>query len=416
VRKPIGEQVVVITGASSGIGRETAMRFARRGARVVLTARNEEALRTVESAITGEGGRALAIPADVTDWNQVQQVAQRAVDTFGGIDTWVSNAAVSVYGAFRQVPVEEYRRVMDVNWMGQIHGAKAALPHLHKSGGTLIGIGASTSKFPMPLQSTYVASAWALKGFYDTLRLEQQHEESGVQVSFIMPSSTNTPFYEHAKTYLGVKPGPLPPVYEPGAVADAIIYAAHRPVRDLQVGPGALLALAEGIWPRVADAYIKRVAFDRQLSYQPKAPDAPNNLWQPMTGQGAIEGGYQSVPVEPFSWLQTHPGVRNAVAGVALSSFVLPALGLAAAGMAIPAAVLLLRRGGLAGAVLPFVALARGRARRRGGLLSSMPTMAATGRGRGSLLSGMTSMAAGRRGNRSRLAGWILPLATLLLR
>jgi NAD(P)-dependent dehydrogenase (short-subunit alcohol dehydrogenase family) len=368
--KPISEQVVVITGASSGIGRETALQFARRGAMVVLTARNEEALRAVEEQISREGGRAVAIPADVSDWSQVQGVVQRTVEMFGRIDTWVNNAAVSVYGTFRQVPVEEFRRVLDVNLMGHVHGAKAALPHLARAGGTLIGVGAASSEYPMPLQSAYTSSAWALKGLYDTLRLEQEHEQSGVQVSLVMPSSVDTPFFEHAKSYLGVKPGPLPPVYEPATVAKTIIYAAQRPVRDVNVGPGALLSLAAEVWPRAADAYIKRVAFTEQLTYQPEPPEAPNNLWQPVPGTGAIGGGYRSVPVEPFSWLQTHPVARTALAGVAFSSIALPIAGLALAGLAIPAGLLIGRRRPLG------IISRRGMGERQGGLLSGLTGLA----------------------------------------
>ncbi|HOG45455.1 MAG TPA: SDR family oxidoreductase [Anaerolineae bacterium] len=380
--KPISDQVVVITGASSGVGRETALRCARKGATVVITARNEEALRAVNNEIAHDGSHVMAIPADMADWHQVQRVAQQVVERFGRIDTWVNNAAVGVYGTFSQVPVDEFRRVMDVNLLGQVYGAKAALPHLKKEGGTLIGIGASSSLLPTPLQSAYTASAFALKGLYDTLRLEQQHERSGVNVSLILPSMVDTPFFEHAKTYLGVKPAPFSPVYEAGAVADAILHAAQRPVRDLNVGAGGLLALAERIWPRLTDAYIRRVSFTGQLSDQPKSPSGPNNLWRPVPGPGAIGGGYRSLPVEPYSWIQTHPAVRNAVAGVALSAVVLPAIGLGLAALVLPAAGFAIRRRGAARFALPFAAFAVRRAQRR----ACVAETAAPGRG-GRLLS-----------------------------
>ncbi len=354
--RPISQQVIVITGASSGIGRETALRCARQGAAVVITARGDEALRTTEGEIARSGGRVLAIPADVADWNQVQMVAQRAAEQFGHIDTWVNNAAAGLYGAFGQIPVEEFRRIMDVNLMGQIHGAKAALPYLRQRGGALIGVGASSSLLPTPLQSAYATAAFALKGFYDTLRLEQQHEHSHVQVSLILPSMVDTPFFDHAKTYLGVRPGPFAPVYEPGAVADAIIYAAHRPVRDLNVGAGGLLTLAERIWPRATDAYIRRVSFTGQLTAQPKSPTGPNNLWQPVPGPGAVGAGYRSLPVEPYSWVQTHPAVRNGIAAVALSGFVLPAIGLALASLAIPVTGIVVGRRLAARGIVPTIA------------------------------------------------------------
>jgi NAD(P)-dependent dehydrogenase (short-subunit alcohol dehydrogenase family) len=317
--KPIADQVVVITGASSGIGRETARRFARHGARVVATARNEEALRAVEGEITGEGARALSVAADVADWPQVQAVARRTVEAFGRIDTWVNNAAVTVYGSFEQIPVDEFQRVVDVTLMGHVHGAKAALPYLKQAGGTLIGVGSVLGLVPAPLQTPYTAAKWALKGFYDALRLEQERDCYGARVSLILPSAVDTPLFRNAKSHLGVEPGPIPPVYEPGTVADAILHAATHPVRDLTLGAGALLAGLARLSPRAAEAVMRRLAFTRQLTSEPELPTAPNNLWQPVPGTGMVHGGFEALPFDPYAWLRLHPTLGALLAGAALA-------------------------------------------------------------------------------------------------
>ncbi len=328
--KPIAEQVVVITGASSGIGREAALRFAREGARVALTARNREALQEVERQIRSAGGEALTLPADVADWPQVQQAAHQAAAHFGRIDTWVNNAAVSVYGTFEQIPVDEFRRVVEVDLMGQVHGAKAALPYLKETAGTLIGVGSVVSQAPTPLQSPYTAAKWALKGLYDTLRLEQKRACDGVQVTFLMPSSVDTPLFQNAKSHLGVEPGPMPPVYEPGIAADAILYAATHPVEDLTLGVGALLSVARCVLPGAAGAYLRRMAFTQQLTREPELPSAPNNLWQPVPGRGAIHGGFRAMAFDPYTWLRLHPAAGRAIAGAALAALALPAAALLA--------------------------------------------------------------------------------------
>lgn len=323
--RAIAGQVVVITGASSGIGREAALRFARKGARVVLVARNGEALERVRAQIVGAGGSALATPADVADWPQVKRVAEQAAEAFGGIDTWVNNAAVTVYGAFAQIPVDEFRRVVDVVLMGHVHGAKAALPYLRESGGALIGVASVTSQLPLPLQTPYVASKWALKGFYDTLRLEQERECGGVQVSLIMPSAVDTPLFQNARSHLGVEPGPIPPVYEPGLVADAILYAAAHPVRELTVGAGAALAALRRLWPRAADLVMQRLAFREQFTREPELPTSPNNLWSPVPGPGAVHGGFRALSFDPYTWLRLHPAVGRGALAATLAALALPA-------------------------------------------------------------------------------------------
>ncbi len=333
--KPVSEQVVVITGASSGIGREAALRFAREGASVVLTARNAEALRTVENEITAEGGRVVAMPADVADFAQMQRVAQGAIERFGRIDTWVNNAAVTTYGNFEDIPPDEFKRVLDVNVMGQVHGAKAALPHLKASRGTLIGIGSVNSEVPMPLQTAYVASEHALKGFYDTLRLEQRHVKSGVQVNLLMFDSVNTPLFEHSMTHLGVMPGPVPPVYDPSLVANAIVQAAQNPVGDAMVTTtSSAWSMMHRLAPGYVDAAFERMGYREQVTSESKPPSGPNNLWQPMPGPGAVQGPFRATPFDPVTWLRERPAVRNVVAGVVLAAVAFPLAGFLLRGLA----------------------------------------------------------------------------------
>ncbi len=334
---PLAEQVVVITGASSGIGRETALRFAREGATVVLAARNQQALREVEGEITNAGGTALVVPADVADYGHVQRVAHTAATRFGRINTWVNNAAIASYGAFEDISLEEWRRILDVNVMGQVHGARAALPHLRSSRGTLIGIGSVVSEVPEPLLTAYVASKHALKGFYDSLRLEQWHNQTGVRVSFIMPGSVNTPLFNHAATHLGVKPAPIPPVYKPELVAGAILYAAQNPVRDLSVGASAaFFAGLQRLWPSLGDWVQERMGYTTQFSDEPKPASAPNNLFRVMPGPGDVHGDFGAVPFDPVTWLRLRPAVRNVAMGVAAAGLVLPLVGLAFGALALP--------------------------------------------------------------------------------
>lgn len=328
--KPVAEQVVVITGASSGIGREAARRFARCGANVVLAARNPEALREVAGEIAGEGGLALAVPADVADWLQVQRVARQAVERFGRIDSWVNNAGVAVYGAFADTTPEEFRRVIDVDLMGQVYGAKAALPHLKQTRGTLIGITSSVGRLPLPLLSAYGAAKNGLMAFYRILRLEQEHGRSGVQVSVIVPAGIDTPFFAHALTHLGVKPSPGRPAYPAGMVADAILYAAENPVREIIAGaPVAAGFLLNRLAPRLLERVLQSYAYTAQRTAEPKSPTDPSALWQPMLDKGSVSGGFPAVPFDPYTWLELHPPVRRALAGLALAGLLaLPLAGL----------------------------------------------------------------------------------------
>ena len=291
--KRIRHQVIVITGASSGIGLVTAQMAAAAGARVVLAARNRRDLEHAAEEIGREGGEALAVPTDVTDYRDVTRLADKAVATFGRIDTWVNNAAVSAYGLFRDQSLEDFQRVMDVNFMGQVHGAKAALPHLELTRGALICVGSTLSDRGVPLQGAYCASKHALKGWLDSLRVELRKERSGVRVTLVKPSSINTPLFNNAKTQLGVMPQPIPPIYEPELAARAILRAAEGDERDVFVGgAGKLLSTAERISPKLVDVHQRVTGFESQRTDRAKSAEAPHNLHRPLKHDGGPRGDF----------------------------------------------------------------------------------------------------------------------------
>ena len=236
--KPVEEQVVALMGASSGIGRESALRFARRGAKVVVSARGEEGLASLVDEIRREGGQATAVVADTSDFEQVKAVADRAVEEYGRLDTWVHLAAVGLFATFEQTTPEEFARVIDVNLMGQVYGAMAALPHIKREGrGAMIHISSVEAKRSFPFHSAYGASKHGIDGFLEALRVELKHEGWPISVTQVLPGTINTPFFDKGRTKIGVKPVGIPPIYEPETVANVIVYAAENPARDLVSRP-----------------------------------------------------------------------------------------------------------------------------------------------------------------------------------
>jgi len=228
---PLNQQVVVVVGASSGIGRATALCLAAQGASVVVSSRNRKALDSLVDEIRHGGGVAVPVVADAADAEQMKLLADRAVAALGRIDTWAHVAAVSVYATFEQTKPEEFRRVVEVNLLGQVNGAQAALPHLKKNGGALIHVSSIEAKVSVPFNAAYAASKHGVAGFIDALRLELRREGAPVSVTQILPAGINTPLFDHALTRLGVEPRPPAPVYQPELVARAIVYAAEHPVR-----------------------------------------------------------------------------------------------------------------------------------------------------------------------------------------
>lgn len=316
--KPLNEQVVVVMGASSGIGRATALGFAARGATVVCSARDERGLATLVEEIRDKGGRALAFTAEVADASQMKNVADCAVQTLGRIDTWVHLAAVTLYARFEDTSPAEFARVIEVNLLGQIHGALAALPHLRRAGrGSLVCVSSVEGIVPLPFQSAYAASKHGVVGFLDSLRLELQREGVPINVTNILPSAINTPLFQKALTRLGVEPRPTPPVYAPELVSRAILHAASHEARDIVIGGGGKgLLLARRISPYLTDALLRtRVGFESQLTDRRKSPDAPNNLFKPSLARYArIEGDYSAEALRRS--LYTQLALSRGAAGV----------------------------------------------------------------------------------------------------
>ena len=292
--RPVAEQVVVITGASSGIGRETALEFAQLGASVVLAARNVEALEEVVREAERIGGRAEAVPTDVAEWPEVERLAARAVERFGRIDTWVNNAAVSEYATVEQMTVEEIDRMVRVNLLGQIYGSKAAVSRMVPEGdGTIINVGSALSERAIPLQSVYCATKHGILGFTEALRLELARDHPEITVSLVMPSSINTPLFDLARSKMGVKPMPIPPIYEPRVVAEAIVFAAEHARRTVTVGgSGKFMTLMDRLSPDLVDWYM--LQGDRMWKNQrTNESDVPaDNLFEPSRGKGSTTGDF----------------------------------------------------------------------------------------------------------------------------
>lgn len=322
---PLAQQVVVITGASQGIGRETALQMARSGASLVLAARNREALDELANQVARLGGQADVVVTDVADFSQVQALGARAVERFGRIDTWVNDAAVSVYATAEQMAANEMERLIAVNLLGQMYGSKVAVSHMKPRGsGRIINVGSALSERAVPLQSAYVASKHGVQGFSEALRLELEHEQAGIEVVVILPSSINTPLFSFARSKMGVEPMPVPPVYEPRVVALAICHAAEHGGREIVAGGwGKLLILAQRLSPTLLDRYMLQNgrAFRQQRTSEPD--DRRDNLFEPSTGPGSTTGrfGERSVASSLYTSLfELHPNRKRLALVAALLS------------------------------------------------------------------------------------------------
>jgi NAD(P)-dependent dehydrogenase (short-subunit alcohol dehydrogenase family) len=296
--KPLNEQVVVVFGASTGIGRMTALKFADNGAKLVVVGRKQEALDSLAHEIKSRGSEALAVTADTTHFPQVVGVAEAALRKFGRIDTWAHIAGVGVYSRFTDLKPEEFRRSIEVNLLGQVYGAMAAIPHLRRKGGALIQVSSIESQIGFPFQSAYAAAKHGMKGYLDVLRMELEHDHVPVSVTNIMPMAIDTPFFSHALTKLGVKPRAMPPIYKPELVAEAIVKAAYKPQGDVIVGgAGFMFLFMKRFMPRLLEKLMITTAFRGQMTRLLKPAGSPSELFAAETGDIRIHGNLK--PSEP---------------------------------------------------------------------------------------------------------------------
>lgn len=326
-RPPLNRQVVVLTGASSGIGREAALEFGRAGASVVLAARNGPALEDVAREVEQAGGKALAVPTDVAEWLQVERLAGAAVEHFGRIDTWVNDAGVSEYALFDEMALEEIERIVQVNLLGTMYGMRAAIPVMKRQeGGTIINIGSVLSQRSIPLQSVYCATKHGIKGITEAVRMEMDREKTNITLTLIMPGPINTPFYTDARSRLPVKPKPVKPLYDPKSVAEAIVAAARRPLRDITIGGSAkAMSLLEALSPTAFDRLMELggAMFKQQETDEPETPGRPDNLFTPVPGRGRVDGDWSGRPSLYTRLLELHPNRKRLLLAAGLGGAVL---------------------------------------------------------------------------------------------
>jgi short-subunit dehydrogenase len=286
--KELRDQVIVITGASSGIGLATAEAAARAGAKLVLAARSEHAMNDVVERLRAAGFEAIYVSCDVSDAAQVELVAKAAIERFGRIDTWINNAGLSIYGRLDEVSEADHRRLFDVNFWGVVHGSMAAIPYLRAQGGALINVGSEVSDAFIPLQGMYTASKHAVKGYTDSLRIEiEELDRAPISITLIQPTAVDTPFPQHARNYMDKEPKLPKPRIDPEEVAKAILDAAVHPTRDRKVGALAVLHTAiSKAAPAIADQRSAGMAGQQQYDEPSRAPEGA--LYRPSEETGVI--------------------------------------------------------------------------------------------------------------------------------
>jgi NAD(P)-dependent dehydrogenase (short-subunit alcohol dehydrogenase family) len=302
--------VVVLTGASAGIGRAVARLLAEHGARLGLVARGRERLGATAAEVERLGGEALALPLDVSDSYAVEAAADRVESTFGPIDAWINNAMASVFSPIRDLRPGELERVTDVTYHGVVHGTRAALRRMQpRDRGTIVQVSTGLAFRAIPLQAAYCAAKHAVSGFTDALRCELRHERSGVRLTMVHLPATNTPQFDWIENHLPRRPAPPDPIYQPELAARAVVWALDHAPRQLYVGGPTVLALwAQRLFPGLADRYLARKAWEGQLSEEPEPSSRRSNLWEPAPGDHAARGRFDARAVDRSAqlWLATH--------------------------------------------------------------------------------------------------------------
>jgi NAD(P)-dependent dehydrogenase (short-subunit alcohol dehydrogenase family) len=318
-------RVVVVTGASGGIGRAVARAFGAKGDRVGLLARGETGLDGAVKDIEGAGGRALAIPTDVADYGQVEAAAEQVTGTLGPIDIWVNVAFTSVFAPFTEVRPEEFKRVTEVSYLGYVYGTRAALDRmLARDHGTIVQVGSTLAYRGIPLQTAYCGAKHAIQGVTEAVRCELLHQGSRVRITMVQLPAVNTPQFDWVLNRLPNHPRPVAPVYQPEVAARAVVHAAGHPRRrEYWVGGSTVGTLvANKLAPGLLDRYLARTGYEAQQTDQPADPHRPVNLWEPVDGRGGRDVGAhgafddEAVNRSLQAWVGRRPGLAAAAGGL----------------------------------------------------------------------------------------------------
>jgi NAD(P)-dependent dehydrogenase (short-subunit alcohol dehydrogenase family) len=305
--------VVVITGASAGVGRATARAFGRQGASIGLIARGESALEAAKREVELAGGRALVLPLDVADWDAVNRAASVVEEEFGPIDVWINNAMASIFSPFLEMTAEEFRRVTEVTYLGYVYGTTAALRRMKlRDRGVIVQVGSALAYRGIPLQSAYCGAKHAVEGFTESVRCELLHDRSRVRLTMVQLPALNTPQFSWVKSRLPRKPQPVPPIYEPEVAARAIVWAAKHPRRELNVGMSTSVVVAGNkLAAGLGDRYLARTGYESQMTEEPADPNRLDNLWQPLPGDRGAHGEFSASASKRSIqlWAITHRGL-----------------------------------------------------------------------------------------------------------
>ena len=300
----------MLTGASAGVGRATARELARRGASLALLARGREGLEAARAEVEALGGRAVAIPTDVADPDQVESAAVAAEAELGPIEAWINNAMVSVFSPVREMTARDFRRVTEVTYLGYVHGTLAALRRmLPRDRGTIVQVGSALAYRGIPLQSAYCAAKHAVQGFTESLRAELIHDGSRVRIAMVQLPALNTPQFGWVKSRLARRAQPVPPIFQPEVAARAIVSALTNGRPEMYVGwPTVKAVVGNRVAPRLLDRYLARTGFESQQTNEPEDPDRPHNLWEPLPGDPGAHGRFdaRARPRSTQLWASTH--------------------------------------------------------------------------------------------------------------
>jgi NAD(P)-dependent dehydrogenase (short-subunit alcohol dehydrogenase family) len=302
-KKPLREQVLVVTGASSGVGRAVARAAGERGAKVVVAARGQDGLNAAVGEIERAGSEALAVPGDISEREFNEELVRRSLERFGRIDTFVANAIVTVYAEVEELEPEELRRVIDVNFFGVAYGYWAALPALKESRGTFLHVSSALAYRGIPLQAAYCSSKAAARTFLESARVELQKHGYDVAISLVLPGAINTPQFDRDRQKLGKQPQPVPPIYQPEPYAQAVLHCAEKPIRELPVSWGAQKLLwGQKLSPRAGDWMLRRGGWKNQHTDEDKPIDSPDNLFETLPGDPGAHGRFDDRAKSSTAW------------------------------------------------------------------------------------------------------------------